>query len=54
MRNAPIHEPTAAKMTYAQLLVYEIIANDESRYQELLQDAAATRRRAATDAVNIT
>jgi len=34
--------------------VYEITANEESRYQTLLHVAAATRRRPETAAVNIT
>lgn len=51
---APIHDPSAAKTTYTQFCVYEITAYDESRYQRLLHDAAATRRRPETAAVNMT
>ena len=51
---APIHDPSAAKTTNTQFCVYEITAYDESRYQRLLHDAAATRRRPETAAVNMT
>jgi len=51
---APIHEPSAEKITYTQFCVYEMTANDESRYQRLLHDAAATRWRPDTAAVNMT
>ena len=51
---APIHDPSAAKTTYAQSRVYVITANDESRYQALLQVAAEMRRRPETAAVKKT